>query len=136
MMENIVQDTRAEETEIFRACENFNDARDKVPAIHITPAAGVELARVCGRTMALLSAVDMPEEHFSTMIGEMDGAMGEDNLAAQTVGHFVMQALCDRVGMNLKGKKFLMEVATILGPDQLENLRRNVAFMIKVEGFN
>jgi hypothetical protein len=134
-LDAVLERSSAKEAAIFSATEAVITAIGE-PDGTLTVAALVELSKAAGRILAALAANDMPEESFSNMRSEFDGPMGEDELTGAVVGHFVLQNLGDDVPMNLDGKKYLMEIGSILGSDHLEGLRRNVAFMIKVEGFN
>lgn len=100
----------------------------------ITPLAGIELARACALMLMMAVKQDGAEEFFHNIVEECDAP--HDTLAL-VVGHFVMQALGEaRLDLTtLAAKQFLMAAGHIIGPDHLDALRKNVAFMIRVEGF-
>lgn len=54
---------------------------------------------------------------------------------AGTFGDVIMQYFDWETGNNVELKKFLVQLAATLGPDHIENLRRSVAFMQKVDSF-
>lgn len=130
------------ENEIFEKCADITNmlTLENIDEIGLTSAA-TELARLAGRVLGVLARLDDPEEHFAEVIGQLDGPMGEDGSAGAAVGHFIMQAL--GVEFNSVGsvcftsarKHTLIEMIDVLGPDHLEALRKQVAFMMKVDGF-
>lgn len=114
----------------FEACNTFIGS---IPApADTTPAEAVELARVCGLLLVQLAEIDLPEENFLEVIAQFQGP--PTDVTAYVVGLFVMQSLA-AIHMDREGKQQLVEIADLLGPDHLETLRRNVAFMVKVESF-
>lgn len=62
-------------------------------------------------------------------------AASADRLEAEPFGMMLMQYFDWEKGPNTELKQFLVQVAATLGPDHIENLRRSVAFMQKVDSF-
>lgn len=102
----------------------------------VSPAAATEIAWCVGRMLAVLASVDQPEKYFAEVLTQVDGPMGEDGKYAQVVGHLVMQAFGEDIGLGATRKMTLIEIGEVLGPDNLESLRKQVAFMIKVDEFH
>ena len=102
----------------------------------ISVPANTVLAQLAGRLLAIIAAEDMPEEAFADVLIEAGrDTGGQNDPLAQVIGHFTLQAFGDGTGWNAVTKKRLVEIADVLGPDNLDSLRKYVAFMIKVEGF-
>lgn len=115
------------EAEIFNLTKRLMTVLQPGGSINdlLRPAPAVELARCAKMILGVLAHGEMPEEDFSELPDD-----------PQVMGHFTLQAF--GVGdetFGLARKQKLMEVAIVLGRDNLESLRRDVAFMIKVEGF-
>lgn len=113
-----------EEQAIFAATSTLNDLLRNLGEAR--PTTNLELARTAALILNVLARQDQVEEWFNDLT---------NNLGDAAIGHFVLQALCEGpLDILMKGR--LLSVADVLGPDHLDGLRRNVAFMIKVEGFN
>jgi len=129
------------ESEIFEKCADVTSVIAPKTIDGISVAAATELARLAGRVLSVLAQLPDPEEHFSEVIGQLDGPMSEDGSAGAAIGHFIMQALgiefnsCGSVCFTSARKHTLINMIDILGPDHLEALRKQVAFMMKVDGF-
>lgn len=126
--------TEIKRNEIFKATSFLNEAL-RLPG-EVDPAAGIELSRTIALAFLHVVAGDGVEEFFANLISEMDVVDGDESV--QAIAHFVLQAFGEASGMNttsLSGKQSLLTTASVLGPDNLESLRKNVAFMIRVEGF-
>lgn len=129
------------ENEIFKKCADITNMLAPETLDKIRVAAATELARLAGRVLGVLARLDDPEEHFAEVIGQLDGPIGEDGTAGAAIGHFVMQAFGAEynydgdVCFTSARKHTLINMIDILGPDHLEALRKQVAFMMKVDGF-
>lgn len=129
------------ENEIWRKCADITNMLALEILDKISGASAIELARLAGRVLGVLARLDDPEEYFAEMIGQLDGPMGEDGLACAAIGHFVRQAFGAEynydgdVCFTSARKHTLINMIDILGPDHLEAMRKQVAFMMKVDGF-
>lgn len=126
--------TTFKETKICEATTDLNTVLRL--SGEVSPVAGIELSRTIALAFLHVVAGDGVEEFFANLISEMDVVDGDESVKA--IAHFVLQAFGEASGMNttsLSGKQSLLTTASVLGPDNLESLRKNVAFMIRVEGF-
>lgn len=125
------------ENEIFKKCADITNMLAPETLDKISVASATELARLAGRVLGVLARLDDPEEHFAEVIGQLD----RDNAAGAAIGHFVRQAFGAEynydgdVCFTSARKHTLINMIDILGPDHLEALRKQVAFMMKVDGF-
>lgn len=80
----------------------------------------------------VVNAYAASAEYDSTVVCE---AAAGAKLEAEPFSQMLMQYFDWELGQNTALKQFLVETAAGLGPDHIDNLRRSVAFMQKVESF-
>lgn len=118
-------DAKSEELQdnIFRACKEMRALAED--ATYVTSAAAIEMVRLAVFMLNKVEEVDGIQELIHP---------DDVDLKASVWGQILM---CNTVEtMTVDHKGYLLAVAEHMGPDWLEWLRRDVAFMIRVEGFN
>lgn len=114
--------TEATQTAIFDACAHIRGLANDGDVV--SPAAAIEMVRLAVFMLNKVEEVDGIQEVIHP----------EDiDLKASVWGQLLMTNTEER--MSIDHKAWLIAVAEHMGPDWLEWLRRDVAFMIKVESF-
>lgn len=91
---------------------------------HMTPAAGIEMVRLAVAMLNEAENIDGIQEIIRPEDIDFKASVWGQILMCVTEEH-----------MPLAHKQWLMSVASHMSPDWLEWLRRDVAFMVKVESF-
>lgn len=126
MNEIVEQDdarTAATQDEVFSLCKQMRVLTADPSAI--SPAAGIEMVRLAVYMLNTVKDVDAVSELITPDDMQWSPEVWGQLLMASTREGF----------MDTEYKTFLVRVASHMGPDWLENLRRDVAFMVKVESF-
>lgn len=108
------------ETEIFALTTRLNELAS---SDDVTVPAAIEMVRCANRMLNEIVNV----ESVSELIDE------EFALSANVYGQILM--VSTREDLTARRKGFLVEVADHMGADYLDWLRRDVAFMVKVDSF-
>lgn len=116
--------TQAEtmQNEVFKTCHYVRELTED--STHLTTAAGIELVRLAVFLLNKAEEIDSVEEIIRAEDIKFEAAVWGQLLMAGTQDF-----------MHLEHKQYLTAVASHMGPDWLEWLRRDVAFMLKVESF-
>lgn len=107
---------------IFSTCTAIRGMTED--ATYVTPAAAIEMVRLAVFMLNKVEEVDGISELIDSEFDLKASVFGQILMVNTTLGQ-----------MNLDHKAYLMAVAAHMGPDWLDSLRRDVAFMIKVESF-
>jgi hypothetical protein len=92
----------------------------------------VELGRAFEALTKVLAEI---EEAGFVSDGLVHDAAADHRFSPEAFGAILMQHFHWESGSNTGVKSFLVELAAALGPDHIDNLRRSVAFMQKVDSF-
>lgn len=104
----------------------FTNFLRNVSADDVTPAAAIELSRILAYGANILAQIDMCEEHFEETV---------KRVRPEAMGHLLMQEFGTGRAFNAERKMRLLQITEVLGPDNIESFRRDVAFIVKMDGF-
>lgn len=104
----------------------FTNFLRNVHADDVTPAAAIELSRILAYSANILAQSDMCEEHFAETIRQIQ---------PEAMGHLLLQEFDKSHAFNVERKIRLLQIAEVLGPNNIESFRRDVAFIVKINGF-
>ena len=104
----------------------FTNFLRNVYADDVTPAAAIELSRILAYGANILAQIDMCEEHFAETVVRV---------RPEAMGHLLLQEFGEGRAFNVERKIRLLQIAEVLGPDNIESFRRDVAFIVKMNGF-